>query len=345
MALPAKQVNWTYSLNNRVSYTSLNQTAREVMFLIKNRLKTAGYTVKGSSTGIDGAMDGVDRWITATNALTRGLTTVTPVSWIVLTDGNGADILFAYVGATDDAWSIGVSHAGDYVAAATATFKPTSANAQELSSFFSPVKSLVGTETSGDRIVHLWLRPLARGFRAMVMRAGTGKLAFGVDQHVPETYAPSVSVSTGHGFCIDLANLDGGNNNSSLDPAAASTSQAFRVVVRTNQSTRLASCSRIFEAVGGTVTGTGGEWATGTTFAPELQGTGFMLRKIGLWSNLAGARGRVGTHEDWWVGRTTGAADGDTYGNREFVVINADAGLVWPWNGTPSVAGSPVTVS
>ena len=44
MALPVKQVNWTYSLNNRISYTSLVQVARETMFLIKNTLKTAGYT-------------------------------------------------------------------------------------------------------------------------------------------------------------------------------------------------------------------------------------------------------------------------------------------------------------
>jgi hypothetical protein len=162
-------------------------------------------------------------------------------------------------------------------------------------------------------------------------------------------YAPGVTVSAGHGFFIDLANLGGYNNNATIDPNPNGTDTAFRVVVRTNQSTRLASCSRIFEGIGNEGF-TGNEYANGTVTAAELQGTGYMLRQLGLWSTLPGARGRVGLLVDWWVGRTlvifqTYLQDGETYGNREFVVINASGGLVWPWDGTPSVAGSPVTVS
>jgi len=348
MTLPVKQVNWTYNLNNRVAYTSLTQTSSEVMFLIKNTLTTAGYTVKGSSDGTVGAMDGVDRWTDATDAATRGETPTDAASWIVLTDGNGADILFAFVAGSDDAWSLAVSHAGDYAAAETPTFKPLSANAQELSSFFAPVRTLIGTQTASDRIVHLWLRPLAQGFRVMVMRAGRGVAAFGVDKHTPDSYAPGVTVSAGHGFYGYLTAMVG-NNNAAIDPAPF-LDGAFVTAVRTNQSTRLATCARLYEGIGGSLNNSDAaslnqEWINGTQYVAELQGTGYMLRKIGLWSTLAGSRGRVGMHDDWWVGRTLGAFDGDTYGNREFIVVNAATGLVWPWDGTPSVAGSPVTVS
>lgn len=58
MPLPTKLVNWTYTFNNRISYTSLVQVMRDTIFLVKDTLKAAGYTVKGSCNGVTGALIG-----------------------------------------------------------------------------------------------------------------------------------------------------------------------------------------------------------------------------------------------------------------------------------------------
>jgi len=347
MALPTKDVAWTYSQNNRISYTSVVQVMRDTIYLIKQRLVAQGYVVKGSCDGTTGAMDGVDRWASATNAGVRAVNTTTPCSWIVLTDGNGANILFAYVAAGvsptgDDIYRISVSHAGTYVAAATPSHTPTSTAEQLLNTFFTTNGTIVLSTASVDRLVNIWTAPGALGFRVWILRAGVSVCVFGVDSHTPLAYAPGVTVSAGHGFYVLSSLASAGYFMSDSIAGSGSTTQA-RMVVRTNQGAGLASCSRSAEMV--TIdSGSSSAISDGQTFAPELQGTEYKLKRLKIWSNLAAARGDVGIHKDWWIGRT-GVAAGDTYGNREFVCVVPIAGLVWPWDGTAGVPGAVVTIS
>lgn len=351
MALPTKLVAWTYSLNNRITYVSLVQTMRDTIYLVVTRLIAQGYVVKGSCDGTTGAMDGLNRWASAADAGIRAVNTTTPCSWIVLTDGNGADILFAYVqiGVSptgDDVYRISVSHAGTYVAAGTPAHTPTSTSEQLINSFFnSSTPTIILNTTSADRIVHIWTAPGALGFRVWILRAGVTACLFGVDSHEPLTYAPGVTVSAGHGFYIHGSLFSAGYLLT--DPPVSSANNAMtRTVVRTNQGTQLASCGKATEGVnitGGLVA----DWPeVGQTYAPELQGTDYKMKRLKLYSTLAAARGDVGIHKDFWIGRIgAGVTTGDTYGNREFVCVQAIAGIVWPWDGTPGVSGAVVTIS
>ena len=346
MSLPAKSVAWIYSFNNRITYASLLQVARDLLFLIKQTLKANGYTVKGSSNGTTGGMDGVDRWTTAADAGTRGTTTTTPISWVVLTDGNGTDILFAYIGATDDVFRLNVSHAGDYVVAATATHQPTSANETATGPgwFTAAIPSMIGTATSADRVAHIWIAPDATGFRVALFRSAVLLCAFGVDKHEAATYAPSVVVSAAHGFFFNGAVVA---QNFPFDAAStAGTNAQFRIVVRTSMGGKLASCCRSVEAQGYGLA-SANFMHLGQDFIPELQGAGFQLKRIGICSVSSAQRGKVGNLRDWWIGRAlSGVSDGDTYGsNREFVCIDGESGVVWPWDGTSTTLGSAISIS
>jgi len=92
MALPTLVKTWTHSVNNRITFVSLNDTTARLLFGIKNFLvATMGYTVKYTCNGVTGptsAADNTDRWISFSNASTRGTSAATAQSFAVLTDSN-----------------------------------------------------------------------------------------------------------------------------------------------------------------------------------------------------------------------------------------------------------------
>jgi hypothetical protein len=94
MSLPTLQKSWLFSTNNRISFVSLNDTMARFLFGIKNFLvATVGYTVKYSCDGVTGptsSVDNTDRWISFSNCTTRGTTTTSPQSFVVLTDSSTA---------------------------------------------------------------------------------------------------------------------------------------------------------------------------------------------------------------------------------------------------------------
>ena len=116
------------------------------------------------------------------------------------------------------------------------------------------------------------------------------------------------------------------------------------MVVRTNQGAGLASCGKATEVVNTTSSLVSDSVEVGQTYAPELQGTGYKLKRLKLYSTLAASRGDVGIIKECWIGRT-GVTSGDVYGNGEFVCVIGNTGLVWPWDGTPGVSGAVVTIS
>lgn len=330
MALPAKQKTYSLSPCNRVVYASVVQVQREVMFGIKNHMKSVGYTVKGSSTGAAAAMDGVDRWAAATDAGTRGANTTTANSWICLTSALGVDIVFSFVGATDDIYRISISHQGDYVAAGTPTFTPTSSNEQVLVN-----TTTITTNTTGDRLWTCLARTDAKGFRVAIARQGVwvGSV-FGSEEYTKTGYGVGITTSAEAGFGFTVANLTLSNFYSGV------TAQSRGSYVRTSISPFLALCGMGGECFADTGTLTG---STGQSFAPELQGgVDYTLKRVSMFSSTTAMRGKVGNFIDLWVGRSSGIVDGDHYGNREFINLG---NVVWPWDGTPSVPGSVITMS
>jgi len=306
--------------------------------------------VKGSCNGVTGAMDGVDRWSTAADAGTRFNGAGGAQSWIVLTDLNGADICFSYNSAEDDVYRIAVSHTGTYVAAGTPAQQPTSTTEQTINTFFTTTeafRSCIGATASGDRVVTVWARTDGKGFRVAVARAAVFVGLFGVDKHSAVPYAPGVTVSVGHGFSgCGLSTVGVLESSTVADSIATAVANNYgpRFVVRTSLGTFNASCSKSLEGFGSSGTAITSDY--GQAFAPELQGsTEYQMKRLGLFSTLASSRGKVGNLVDWWMGRTAGPADGDTYGNRQFIVVASLQGIVWPWDGTASVAGTAVVMT
>lgn len=349
MALPTKLVSWNYDLQNRIVYASLVQVMRETIYEVKQRLVADGWTVKGSSDGTTGGMDGVDRWVTATNAGTRANSSTLPISWIVLTDANSYNICFSYNSATDDVYRISVSFLNNYVAAATATHQPTSVTEQTLNTFYTSTPgTIIGSTASSDRLVSIWTRPDAKGFRIAIARAGAWTSLFGVDMHDPVAYASGITVSLAHGFYVNGGYTSWASSSGlcANNTAGSAATAQFRTVARRLDAGLSLDCAHTLEMtrdVAGTASNMSAD--EGMTFAPELQGgTEYMLKRKGLFSITAGGRGKVGNNLDWWCGRTA-ISDGDTYGNREFVVVDGTNGFVWPWDGTPSVTGTAVVMT
>lgn len=366
MALPTKLVSWNYSLQNRITYTSLSQTMSEVMYLLKERLKSEGWTVKGSCDGTAGSppnvpnMSGIDVWTSPASAATYSSSASAPMSWIVLTDANGYDICLSYNSTAADIYRIAVSFSGGYVLAATPTFQPTSTTEQVLNTFYTSTTqeapTLLGrTGTTspyllvGDRLVSIWTRPDSKGFRVAVACQGAWRACFGVDMHAPVAYGPGVNVALSHAFYLNGLYTNWSSTNAGVALGTVTNSGANQFY---NISRRF-DLGGISMLLAHSMEVTRIDNATSSVFdmnelhgfAPELQGSvDYVMKRKGLVSITSSARGKVGNNIDWWCGRAP-AVDGDTYGNREFIVINGDAGFVWPWDGTPSVPGTAVVMA
>ena len=333
MALPAKQKIWTIDPCNRVAYASLVQVMRDPLYQLSVCLLANGYTCKGSSDGVTGAMDAVNRWTGGAAAGVRGANITTPNSWIVLVDGNGCNIILSYVGATDDVCRISYSHSGVAAAAGTPTHTPTSADERVMVSG----TTIIGATASGDRLWTAWVDSDHTGFRMAIARAGAWVTLWGVEE-VASVVAPSVTWSPPTwGFFYTAANMTiiavaGGNAqygaNAKGGVSRINVGGMLDIVVGGGA-----------ESLANNSAGLVGRFADVTA---ELQAGGYPLSPISAASGTTGARGKLGNRYDWWTGRTTGAADGDHYGNTEFVQIGE---CVWPWDGTPSVAGTAIVMT
>lgn len=347
MALPTKLVAWNFQLQTLIAFTSLVQVTREIMFTVKQRLVAQGWTVKGSCNGVTGAMDAVDRWITAADAGTRFSGAAGAQSWIVLIDANGYDILFSYNAATDDVYKVAVSFTGNYVAAGTPSHQPTSTTEQTLNTFYTTTPgTIAGSSVSGQRIVSVWTRPDSKGFRVLVANLGAYRSAWGIDFHAAVAYGAGVTVSHSAFYINTPGSITNSTNAMGASNTASNTAaQQFRTIARRLDANVALEASRILELTAG-AGNVAPLFLDGNDIAAELQGgTEYKMRRIGLQSITASHRGKVCNLLDWWSGRATGSADGDTYGNREFVTIGGTIGLVWPWDGTPSVIGTAIVTT
>jgi hypothetical protein len=328
MALPTIAKTWTISANNRIPFVTVLDTASKYLFQLKEFLKTNGYTVKGSSNGTTASpanvlvADGVDRWVTAANVVTRATVTGAAQSWIVLTDGNSVDILLTYFGATDDIFRVSYSVGQLWTAQATATFQPTATDAVIATTAISMVGS---SAILTDRLWFGWVDSTRKLCRFCVATVGNWTGAgWAVELFTPEVVAPASITPAVWGHCVALpgAPLLNGSVMGSARPIVASVPTPTTLSV-------------VFSM----------EWTGASSTAQglvktELQGgASYPIYPLGIASNISGFYGKFGMLIDWWQGRVDAQA-GSTYGNNQFIAIgsvNSSGGSsagMWPWDGT-----------
>ena len=327
MADPVVQKTWTITANNQIVFVSLNQVQGTYLKGIADFLIANGYTVKGSSDGVTGAMDGVNRWTTVALASIRGATVTTANSWIVLTDGNGSNICLSYVGATDDIARFSFSGSGVYVAAGTPTFTPTATDEVVVLS-----TTTIGSTASGDRFWFGWVDTTSKLCRFLVMRSAVMQgSAWGVElatSRVTVTWSPPVV-----GWSCVAGNFLYQYGIGWLDVALVG--GAF---LRGGGATAMRGGNKIWSV---------GSFMTWTDVITENQGSvGYQIAgPLSLGNNSALRSGPLCTLYDLWGTARTGVA-GDTWNAKKFATFSAARGILFPWDGTttPNVgAGAPGT--
>jgi hypothetical protein len=332
MTLPAKVKTWTISANNRIPFVSLVNTMGNYLLGVKNFLNANGYTVKSSSNGTAGAgtsttiTDGVDHWTTAADASVRGTSAAAAQSWMILQDGNGVWILLTYQGAGtsptgDDIARISFSPGALFVLAGTPTNQPTATDEQVVTS----AVTLINATASQDRSWFGWVDIQSKLCRFAIARnqifVGSLwgiELVASVVTGAGTSWTPPV-----WGFAL-VASTDYLTNGATVGkarPVVSSVGISVNCLFSVEQLGNMTSHNSI------------------TNQKVELQGaSGFPVIPLGLGSATAGAQGKLGNLYDFWGGRgISGGADGDLYGNRQYIGMAGLRGnsgsLIWPWDG------------
>ncbi len=335
MSVPAKQKTWVVTGNVAITGASLNLMMGNYLFQVAvTWLLANGYTCKGSSTGVAAAMDGVNRWATAANALVRAANTTTANSWIVLTDGNGCNVCLSYVGASDDVCRISFSPSGVYVAAGTATFTPTATDEVLLTAGGTIIDA---TAAGTARTYFGWVDSQAKMCRNLLSLNSTGSPAgttWGVELFDSSLQSQVISPSV-WGFAFDATNFTYGQSFSAgISGAAVTGTRGGRC--RANATTiNLNGAPIVFFGA------TAGAFVNVNT---ELQGTnGYPI--WGPWrlgSPTATMTGVAGVLIDWWGCRNANAVAtcnlGDTLDSKNYMVVGLQGGIMWPWDGATTPA-------
>ena len=320
MALPTLVRTWSISPNNRILYVSYFDTMQRYLHGVKTFLKAHGYVCKGSASAGTGAMDGVDRWALSADVTPRSATAIAATSqaWIVLTDGNGCDLLLAYQGGTDDVARISFSAAGLFVASGTPEHQPTATDEVVITSG----TTLISTPTSADRLWFGWVDSEHKMCRFAIAHQGlfVGRVwglelvgSVAVTGSIV-TWAPAV-----WGFAY---NAQQSNN---INPVGQG-----RVIASSVPTTVSFSWGFEFKAADAAALGNN---------KLILQGArGYQAVPMAIGSTTIGAQGPYGTLYDQWVGRGQTGIDGDVYGGHALIgvagLFGGTGACLWPWDGT-----------
>ncbi len=335
MTAPVLQRSWTIVPNQRipiVSYATLVLQGGRYLRLIADTLLAHGYTCKGSCNGTTGAMDGVNRWTTDAAASVQAANTTTAVSWMVLTDGNGCNIVLSFVGATGDVARISFSASGVTVVAGTATFTPTSADEAVL---YTGV-SLITNSTTQDRVLYVWVDSTAKmmrtcNFVANVLAEGSWGVELVNANRTTITYSPAV-----WGFAFNNAQLD----LSSTTFFASFSANNRGGYARINGTTANVIMGAESYNNGSFIAFAGNNAATKP---PMQKGIGIGMFPILIGSITATRQGPIGSLYDWWTGKSmSGSSGGDVCypGGNWIQLTSQSSGPVWPWDNStiPQVA-------
>ena len=334
MSLPTPTKTWVFSLNNRTSWSTANAVMSNVLYGAKNfAIATVGLTLKytcNGTTGPTSTSDHTDRLTSASTFATRGANATTAQSFAVWTDANGVDVILAYQGTSDDVAMLMFAPNGDVVPAGTANQQPI-ATSGVLVTATPAGTSLIGTDTSHDRVYNYFASNDKKMFRMVVYCNSVMESFFGVEQLTslvasPATFSPSVV-----GFLYTVNGSSGSwpfgatDSTTHVESGYVHTSANFTVVCGTSMS-------------GYNAFNVNNPWAVDK---PELQGgNGELILPVNLATTTVGAEGFLGTKIDMWYVYTSSAsvpALGDTYGTLQFVAVNGP--LIMPWDGatTPQI--------
>jgi hypothetical protein len=354
ISLPTPELTWRFQLNTRITYTSVLQCSGDCIYTIITRLIAEGWTCKGSCDGTTGAMDGTNR-ITAGNKFqTRFSGSAGAQSWIVLTDGDGADIVFSFNSAADDRVNFWWSPKGIATVAGTATNEPTATDQSRVTAFFTTnFISMVGSGTSSDRLVNIWTTADHKNFRVAIARANAWVICFGKESYTPATLASGITLHPGFAFMFPGDSFTaqvGVANRGILEQcttvSAAGTDQFRCLGYETDGggfALDLARYTTICGIVGAATNPTLSQ-TLGTVQLPLQGGASYALRRLGLISGTSGHEGFVGKMKDWYYGHLDATiGSGVAYGTFQWYVMNGvanGAGFIWPGDGATGIVMS-----
>lgn len=321
------------------------------MYTLVTRLIAEGWTCKGSCDGTTGAMDGVNRITDGTKFRTRFSGSAGAQSWVVLTDGDGADLVWSYNSAADDRVNFWWSPGGHAAAAATPNQEPTATDQDRISAFFTTTFiSLISSVASGDRLVSIWTTADRKNFRLAIARAGTFTTCCGKESYTPATLGAGVTLHPGyaHIFPGDGFTASAGTgwrgvvgNTSSVN--VGQTDQFRCRGYRVDGGGALLDLARYttFYGNSGPVANPGLDFCVGNVQSPLQGSASYPLRRLGLASATSGHEGNVGKMRDWYFGHVSGTiGSGVTYGPLQWIVVNGPTngvGFIWPWDGSTTV--------
>ncbi len=321
MGVPTITQTWTTSFNNRFVFltTSVNKDVMaNFVVSLKNFLKTTmGYTVKGSSNGSTGGMDGVDRITSASAWQTRQNSSTLAISWLVLTDGAGIDWCFSYNSSSDDIIRITHSPGGVYLAASTATFQPTAVD-----ECFNVIPGASFLNTNGgnnsvDRVWHFWSSSDKKMWRAVLHKGGTLLTYIYGEKYSSALVSPASTIlTTGatvgavqgwNDLFFGTAGQNSGYNSNNILADARVHANGLDVNAKVT--------------FGGEFSG-GGMTTGNIADKPALQGgVGQLLQPWMMGGVTAGSDGKLGSMYDIWTtnGNTSPIA-GQYFGARQLVI-------------------------
>jgi len=318
---PIPLKTWTITPNNRIPYVSLLDTQQRYLHGVKTFLKANGYTCKGSSSAGIGAMDGVDRWTTPSNVTPRATVAVASQAWIVLTDGNGCNILLAYQGQSDDYARISFSPSGAFIAAGTPSNQPTAVDECVIANA-SLIEGVGLPSGNADRLWFGWVTTDRKACRFGVARGGTWLgLNWGVESVQSTVVTTSLFIDSSAAWSPPVWGF-------AFPPASSGRLQSSTGIARV----RIASVDINVTVYFGLET-----FAIQFPFwgvpRSALQGSvGVSLWPLSIGSSNQGAEGKLGNLIDWWVSSTYSQKDGETYRLR-LVHADRNVGIIWPWDG------------
>lgn len=341
MGFPSVIRTWTILANAALGPSaSLNAMMGSYLLDVSTFLLANGLTCKGSCNGVTGAMDGVNRWATTADTITRAANTTTANSWMAFVDGNGGNFLLSFVGGNDDICRISYSPSGVYVAAGTPAFTPTATDELVMSQNASVINV---TAAATARVRFMWIDATASAYRLLLTLGTSGGdpcgCVWGIDPCDVTLQDRAISPAV---WCFAYAARFGEFTIVSPlvgFPGAYSASTRGGLTRINGSAVQLGAGFQLFPA-------TGSFAACWSNTQTELQGgAGYPIwgpPRIG--SVTAGFTGLVANLVDWWSCRYSAAntaRTGDTYNSLQFMAVGQGGGLLWPWDGvtTPVTGG------